>query len=71
MRPLDGITVVTIEHAIAAPVCTQQLAAGCAAARPEGGQIEGAKRAEPNGTNGHTPLSWRHALLVSVLMKQR
>jgi itaconate CoA-transferase len=26
MRPLDGITVVTIEHAIAAPFCTRQLA---------------------------------------------
>ena len=26
MRPLDGITVVTLEHAIAGPFCTQQLA---------------------------------------------
>ncbi|MGO4381012.1 CaiB/BaiF CoA transferase family protein [Pseudoduganella sp. RAF53_2] len=26
MRPLDGITVVTLEHAIAAPFCTRQLA---------------------------------------------
>ena len=26
MRPLEGITVVTIEHAIAAPFCTRQLA---------------------------------------------
>ena len=26
MRPLDGITVVTLEHAIAAPLCTRQLA---------------------------------------------
>jgi itaconate CoA-transferase len=26
MRPLDGITVVTLEHAIAAPYCTRQLA---------------------------------------------
>ncbi len=26
MRPLDGITVITIEHAIAAPFCTRQLA---------------------------------------------
>ena len=26
MRPLDGITVVTLEHAIAAPCCTRQLA---------------------------------------------
>ena len=25
-RPLDGITVVTLEHAIAAPFCTRQLA---------------------------------------------
>src|SRR4030088_1216281 len=26
MRPLDGITVVAFEHAIAAPVCSRQLA---------------------------------------------
>ena len=26
MRPLDGITVVALEHAIAAPFCTRQLA---------------------------------------------
>src|SRR5512143_3138397 len=26
MQPLDGITVVTLEHAIAAPFCTRQLA---------------------------------------------
>jgi itaconate CoA-transferase len=26
MRPLDGITVITLEHAIAAPYCTRQLA---------------------------------------------
>src|ERR1700727_2311055 len=26
MRPLDGIKVVTLEHAIAAPFCTRQLA---------------------------------------------
>jgi len=26
VRPLDGITVVTIEHAIAAPFCSRQLA---------------------------------------------
>jgi len=26
MRPLDGITVVTLEHAVAAPYCTRQLA---------------------------------------------
>lgn len=26
IRPLDGLTVVTLEHAIAAPFCTRQLA---------------------------------------------
>ena len=26
MRPLEGITVVTLEHAVAAPFCTRQLA---------------------------------------------
>src|SRR5215216_3086854 len=26
VRPLDGVTVVTLEHAIAAPFCTRQLA---------------------------------------------
>jgi len=26
MRPLDGIKVITLEHAIAAPFCTRQLA---------------------------------------------
>ena len=26
MRPLDGITVITLEHAIAGPFCTRQLA---------------------------------------------
>ncbi|HXF47309.1 MAG TPA: CoA transferase, partial [Burkholderiaceae bacterium] len=26
MRPLQGITVVALEHAIAAPFCTRQLA---------------------------------------------
>jgi itaconate CoA-transferase len=25
-RPLDGITVVSLEHAVAAPFCTRQLA---------------------------------------------
>src|SRR6202047_105739 len=26
MRPLDGVTVITLEHAVAAPFCTRQLA---------------------------------------------
>jgi itaconate CoA-transferase len=26
MRPLEGITVLTLEHAVAAPFCTRQLA---------------------------------------------
>ena len=26
IRPLDGITVVSLEHAVAAPFCTRQLA---------------------------------------------
>ena len=26
VRPLDGITVISLEHAIAAPFCTRQLA---------------------------------------------
>ena len=26
MRPLDGVKVITLEHAIAAPFCTRQLA---------------------------------------------
>src|SRR5438045_6051373 len=42
-RPLDGITVVTLEHAIAAPFCTRQLADLGArvikAERPGGGDV--------------------------------
>ena len=42
MRPLEGFTVVTLEHAIAAPFCTRQLAdlgspAGPLPARPPPG----------------------------------
>jgi len=42
-RPLDGITVVALEHAIAAPVCTRQLAdlgaRGVKVERPEVGGL--------------------------------
>jgi electron transfer flavoprotein alpha subunit len=40
-RPLDGITVVTLEHAIAAPFCTRQLAALALAALGGVAQAQG------------------------------
>ena len=43
MRPLEGLTVVSLEHAVAAPFCTRQLADYGARVlkveRPDGGDL--------------------------------
>jgi itaconate CoA-transferase len=57
MRPLDGITVVTLEHAIAAPFCTRQLADLGARVikieRPESGDFARAYDARVKGMASH------------------
>ena len=56
-RPLDGITVVTLEHAIAAPFCTRQLADLGARVikveRPGGGDFARAYDSRVNGMSSH------------------
>lgn len=56
-RPLDGITVVTLEHAIAAPFCTRQLADLGARVikveRPEGGDFARAYDERVHGQASH------------------
>src|SRR6201988_3979585 len=57
MRPLDGIKVITIEHAIAAPFCTRQLADLGArvikAERPGVGDFARAYDARVHGLSSH------------------
>ncbi|MDR0242934.1 MAG: CoA transferase [Burkholderia sp.] len=57
MRPLDGIKVVTLEHAIAAPFCTRQLADLGARVikieRPEGGDFARGYDKRVNGLSSH------------------
>jgi itaconate CoA-transferase len=56
-RPLDGITVVSFEHAIAAPFCTRQLADLGARVikieRPEVGDFARAYDNRANGLSSH------------------
>lgn len=56
-RPLDGITVVSLEHAIAAPFCTRQLADLGARVikveRPGGGDFARAYDSRVNGLSSH------------------
>ena len=56
-RPLDGITVVSLEHAIAAPFCTRQLADMGARVikveRPGGGDFARAYDQRVNGLSSH------------------
>ncbi|EUC20690.1 UNVERIFIED_ORG: itaconate CoA-transferase [Burkholderia sp. CF145] len=57
MRPLEGIKVVTLEHAIAAPFCTRQLADLGARVikieRPEGGDFARGYDKRVNGLSSH------------------
>jgi itaconate CoA-transferase len=57
MRPLDGITVVSLEHAIAAPFCTRQLADLGARVikveRPGGGDFARAYDKQVKGLSSH------------------
>ena len=57
MRPLEGITVVTLEHAIAAPFCTRQLADLGARVikveRPDAGDFARAYDTRVNGLASH------------------
>jgi itaconate CoA-transferase len=57
IRPLDGITVVSLEHAIAAPFCTRQLADLGARVikveRPEGGDFARAYDTQVEGLSSH------------------
>ena len=57
IKPLDGITVVSLEHAIAAPFCTRQLADLGARVikveRPEVGDFARAYDARVNGEASH------------------
>ena len=57
MRPLDGITVITLEHAIAAPFCTRQLADLGARVikieRPQGGDFARAYDERVRGLASH------------------
>ncbi|TXJ12172.1 MAG: CoA transferase, partial [Alicycliphilus sp.] len=56
-RPLEGITVVTLEHAIAAPFCTRQLADLGARVikveRPDGGDFARAYDQRVRGQSSH------------------
>src|SRR5262245_2474536 len=56
-RPLDGITVVSLEHAIAAPFCTRQLADLGARVikveRPDAGDFARAYDTRVNGMSSH------------------
>lgn len=57
MRPLEGIKIVTLEHAIAAPFCTRQLADLGARVikieRPEGGDFARGYDKRVNGLSSH------------------
>src|SRR4030088_2771609 len=57
MLPLEGITVVTLEHAIAAPFCTRQLAtsarAWSKAGRPGSGALRPAYDSRVKGLASH------------------
>jgi crotonobetainyl-CoA:carnitine CoA-transferase CaiB-like acyl-CoA transferase len=57
MRPLDGVKVITLEHAIAAPFCTRQLADLGARVikieRPEGGDFARGYDSRVNGLSSH------------------
>ncbi len=57
IRPLDGITVVSLEHAIAAPFCTRQLADLGARVikveRPGGGDFARGYDTQVDGLSSH------------------
>ncbi|MES2537456.1 MAG: CaiB/BaiF CoA-transferase family protein [Pseudomonadota bacterium] len=83
MRPLDGITVITLEHAIAAPFCTRQLADLGARVikieRPGGGDFARAYDDRVHGLASHfvwtnrskesLTLDVKHAAADAILMK--
>ena len=83
MRPLDGMVVVTLEHAIAAPLCTRQLADLGARVikieRPGSGDFARAYDARVRGQSSHfvwtnrskesLTLDVKHATAASILAK--
>ncbi len=73
-RPLDGITVVTLEHAIAAPFCTRQLADLGARVikieRPESGDFARAYDDRVNGMSSHFVWTNRSKESLTLDVKQ-
>lgn len=73
-RPLDGITVVSLEHAIAAPFCTRQLADLGARVikveRPEGGDFARAYDARVRGLASHFVWTNRSKESLALDLKQ-
>ena len=70
MRPLDGITVLTLEHAIAAPFCSRQLAELGARVikieRPDGGDFARGYDERVNGLASH--FVWTHRSKESLTL---
>jgi itaconate CoA-transferase len=75
MRPLDGITVVTLEHAIAAPFCTRQLADLGARVikieRPESGDFARAYDGRVKGMASHFVWTNRSKESLTLDVKHR
>ncbi|MDP5023041.1 MAG: CoA transferase, partial [Burkholderiaceae bacterium] len=74
IKPLDGITVVSLEHAIAAPFCTRQLADLGARVikveRPEVGDFARAYDARVNGEASHFVWTNRSKESITLDLKQ-
>src|SRR5512147_3035989 len=74
MRPLDGVTVVTLEHAIAAPFCTRQLADLGARVikveRPGGGDFARAYDTRVKGMASHFVWTNRSKESLALDLKQ-
>lgn len=74
MRPLDGITVVSLEHAIAAPLCTRQLADLGARVikveRPGAGDFARAYDTRVKGQSSHFVWTNRSKESLSLDLKQ-
>ncbi len=73
-RPLDGITVVSLEHAVAAPFCTRQLADLGARVikveRPGGGDFARAYDTRVNGQSSHFIWTNRSKESLTLDLKQ-
>ena len=74
VRPLDGITVVSLEHAIAAPFCTRQLADLGARVikveRPGAGDFARAYDAQVRGQSSHFVWTNRSKESLALDLKQ-